>query len=110
MTAHGRSNLQHIRITRGDPAAPDAKLGRETLQQPLILDELGHACFERFLALGLGVGALEERSPESIDLVFDALGMFNNLVRVVELLLLFFRVFVVGAVVVGNLYEPDPWR
>ena len=100
-------DCRHVRVTRRDSPAANAPRGRKAVEETLILDELSHPSFHRLLANGLCLGVLVEGAPEAVDLIFDALGMLDQLGGVlVKGRFLLVRVLVVGAVVVGYLHKP----
>jgi hypothetical protein len=96
----------HVWIARRDTSAANTPAGGEALEEAFVFDEFGHTGLQRNLALRLGFGALEKATPEAVDLVLDALGVLNDLVRVAVARLLLVRIGVVGAEVVGDLNEP----
>jgi hypothetical protein len=91
---------------RGTSSTPHAELGCEALQESLILEKLSHSLLQPRLPHLLHLGVLEEHAPQPINLIFNTLRMLYNLKRVLEVRFLFGCVFMVGAVVVGNLHEP----
>lgn len=85
-----------------------SKFGRKlTFQQPLVLDKFSHPRPEHLLPLLLSLAAFEKHPPQPIDLIFDALRMLDQLMFIfAKCVLLFLRVFLVLAKVVGDLNEP----
>lgn len=102
-------NRLHVRVSRRDAAASEAKLGREPLAQAVVLDHLAHALAEVPRRHLVRLGASVEGAPGAVDGVLDGPGVGNEGAGIApELVALLSSVLLgLAARVAGQHAEPD---